>query len=168
MLQPGEIVLWKTFLLCGRLKQAHRISLGKKSACFFTNRKRSRTLPVFTHKQIMVIIDLAYQNPCDSGYEASQRILPLLAAKIKKQGSTDQISEKPPLLELRVKMEFDYIRHGTVSLICFFDAASSRMQVPYLNSSQKEEYFAKAVKVLVNTDSGTYWMFICNELKKQG
>lgn len=59
-----------------------------------SDRKRSGAPPVFTQEQIMSIIALACQNPCDFGYEVSQWSLPLLTAEIKKQGIVDQISEK--------------------------------------------------------------------------
>lgn len=59
-----------------------------------SDRKRPGAPPVFTQKQIMAIIALACQNPCDLGYEVSQWSLPLLTAEIKKQGIVDRILEK--------------------------------------------------------------------------
>ena len=53
------------------------------------------------------------------------------------------------------KMEFEYIRHGTTSLIGFFDIASGRMEAPYLNSTRTEEDFVKAVEALVSTNPET-------------
>lgn len=62
------------------------------------------------------------------------------------------------------KMEFEYIRHGTTSLIGFFDVATGRMEVPYLNTTRTEEDFIKAVEILINTDSEAPWTFICDGL----
>lgn len=59
-----------------------------------SDRKRSGAPPVFTQEQILAIIALACQNPCDFGYEVSQWSLTLLTAEIKKQGIADRISEK--------------------------------------------------------------------------
>ena len=65
--------------------------------------------------------------------------------------------DKPSLPGQCAKMEFEYIRHGTTSLIGFFDVASGRMEAPYLNSTRTEEDFVKAVEALVRTDPDTSW-----------
>lgn len=62
------------------------------------------------------------------------------------------------------KMEFEYIRHGTASLIGFFDVATGRMEVPYINPTRTEEDFVKAVKALINTDPKASWTFVCDGL----
>lgn len=49
--------------------------------------------------------------------------------------------DKLPLPGQCAKMEFEYIRHGTTSLIGFFDVATGRMEMPYLNSTRTEEDF---------------------------
>lgn len=60
--------------------------------------------------------------------------------------------DKLPLPGQCAKMEFEYIRHGATSLIGFFDVATGRMEMPYLNSTRTEEDFVEAVKALVETD----------------
>lgn len=72
--------------------------------------------------------------------------------------------DKLPLPGQCAKMEFEYIRHGTTSLIGFFDVASGRMQSPYLNPTRTEEDFVKAVEALVNTDPKASWTFVCDGL----
>ena len=72
--------------------------------------------------------------------------------------------DKLPLPGQCAKMEFEYIRHGTTSLIGFFDIASGRMEAPYLNPTRTEEDFVKAVEALVNTDPGASWTFVCDGL----
>ncbi len=62
------------------------------------------------------------------------------------------------------KMEFEYVRHGTTSLIGFFDIATGRMEMPYLNPARTEEDFVKAVKALINTDPEAPWTFVCDGL----
>ncbi len=56
--------------------------------------------------------------------------------------------DKLPLPGQCAKMEFEYIRHGTTSLIGFFDVATGRMEMPYLNSTRTEDDFVEAVKAL--------------------
>lgn len=72
--------------------------------------------------------------------------------------------DKLPLPGQCAKMEFEYIRHGTTSLIGFFDTATGRMEAPYLNSTRTEEDFVKAVERLINTDPEASWTFVCDGL----
>ncbi len=60
--------------------------------------------------------------------------------------------------------EFEYIRHGTTSLIGFFDVATGRMEAPYLNQTRTEEDFVTAVCELVATDPEAQWTFVCDGL----
>ncbi|MDE5825513.1 MAG: transposase [Lachnospiraceae bacterium] len=62
------------------------------------------------------------------------------------------------------RMEFEYIRHGTTSLIGFFDVATGRMEKPYLNPTRTEEDFVAAVRALVETDPEASWTFVCDGL----
>ena len=71
---------------------------------------------------------------------------------------------KLPLPSQCAKMEFEYIRHGTTSLIGFFDVATGRVEMPYLNSTRTEEDFVEAVKALAGTDPQASWTFICDGL----
>lgn len=72
--------------------------------------------------------------------------------------------DKPAMPGKTARMEFEYIRHGTTSLIGFFDIATGRMETPYLNSTRTEEDFVKAVGALVHTDPEASWTFICDGL----
>ena len=57
-------------------------------------------------------------------------------------------------------MEFEYIRHGTTTLIGFFDVATGKAIAPYLNPTRTEEDYAAAVRALVETDPLAQWVFI--------
>lgn len=59
-------------------------------------------------------------------------------------------------------MKFEYVRHGTTSLIGFFDVVSGRMEVPYLNPIRED--FVKVVEALVSTDPEASWTFVCDGL----
>ena len=72
--------------------------------------------------------------------------------------------DKPVMPGKTARMEFEYIRHGTTSLIGFFDVATGRMEAPYLNTTRTEEDFVKAVSALVETDPGASWTFVCDGL----
>ncbi len=72
--------------------------------------------------------------------------------------------DKLPIPGQCAKMEFEYVRHGTTSLIGFFDVATGRMETPYLNPTRTEEDFVEAVKALVGTDPQAQWTFVCDGL----
>ena len=72
--------------------------------------------------------------------------------------------DKPVMPGKAARMEFEYIRHGTTSLIGFFDIATGRMEAPYLNQTRTEEDFVKAVSALVETDPEASWTFVCDGL----
>ena len=61
-------------------------------------------------------------------------------------------------------LKFEYIRHGTTSLIGFFDVVTGRIEMPYLNSTRTEDDFVEAVKALTGTDPQAPWTFICDGL----
>lgn len=71
---------------------------------------------------------------------------------------------KPPRPEQTAKIEFEYIRHGTTSLIGFFNVATGKMESPYINQTRTEEDFVKAVETLVNTKPEASWIFVCDGL----
>lgn len=72
--------------------------------------------------------------------------------------------DKPVIPGKAARVEFEYIRHGTTSLIGFFDVATGRMEKPYLNSTRTEEDFVEAVRALVETDPNASWTFVCDGL----
>lgn len=72
--------------------------------------------------------------------------------------------DKPVMPGQPARREFEYIRHGTTSLIGFFDVATGRMEAPYLNKTRTEEDFVEAVRRLVETDPQASWTFVCDGL----
>lgn len=100
------------------------------------------------------------------------------AGELEKQGthvvSTDEMTgiqalehkypDKLPLPGSVAKMEFEYIRHGTTSLIGFFDVAGGSLYPPYLNKTRTEEDFCRALEEVVRTDPDGTWVFVCDGL----
>lgn len=72
--------------------------------------------------------------------------------------------DKPAAPGKTACMEFEYIRHGTTSLTGFFDVATGRMEMPYLNPTRTEGDFVEAVCALVETDPLAPWTFVCDGL----
>ncbi len=61
--------------------------------------------------------------------------------------------DKPSIPGACATMDFEYIRHGTTSLIGFFDIALGTVYPPYLNQTRTEEDFCKAVCDVTLTDA---------------
>ena len=75
--------------------------------------------------------------------------------------------DKPVIPGKQARIEFEYIRHGTTSLIGFFDVATGRVEAPYLNQTRTEGDFVKAVQGLIETDPKASWVFVCDGPKTQ-
>ena len=60
--------------------------------------------------------------------------------------------------------EFEYIRHGTESLIAFLRVADGTIHAPYLNSTRNEQDFCNAVRKLVSEEPGKNYVIICDGL----
>lgn len=72
--------------------------------------------------------------------------------------------DKLPLPGACATMEFEYIRHGTTSLIGCFDIASGKIYPPYLNKTRTEKDFCQAIREVVETDPENGWVFVCDGL----
>lgn len=72
--------------------------------------------------------------------------------------------DKLPLPNQYAKMDFEYIRHGTTSLIGFFHIATGKVYSPYLNETRTEADFCEAVRKVVETDPEKNWIFVCDGL----
>lgn len=72
--------------------------------------------------------------------------------------------DKLPLPGQGATMEFEYIRHGTTSLIGCFDIAGGYLYAPYLNKTRTEEDFCKAIREVVSTALQDSWVFVCDGL----
>lgn len=60
--------------------------------------------------------------------------------------------------------EFEYIRHGTISLIAFLRVADGSIQSPYLNNTRNEEDFCNAVRQLIEKNPDKNHIIICDGL----
>ena len=72
--------------------------------------------------------------------------------------------DKPVCPGIPALHEFEYIRHGTISLVAFLRVADGRIQTPYLNSTRNEEYFCNAVRQLIAEDTDKNYIIICDGL----
>jgi hypothetical protein len=60
--------------------------------------------------------------------------------------------------------EFEYIRHGTQSLIANFDVATGQVLTPSLGATRTEEDFANHILQTVATDLDGEWIFVVDQL----
>lgn len=62
------------------------------------------------------------------------------------------------------KIEFEYKRHGTTTLIGNFEIGTGSIIKPYLNKTRTEKDFADNISQLVSTDINGKWIFITDQL----
>ena len=72
--------------------------------------------------------------------------------------------DKPTAPGEIARIEFEYIRHGTTTLIAFLDVAKGQICSPYLNQTRTELDFVTAVKALIDTAPEDEWRFVCDGL----
>lgn len=68
---------------------------------------------------------------------------------------------RPGLVECQ---EFEYIRHGTQSLIANFEVATGQVITPYLGETRTEADFAAHIQQTIETDPEAQWIFITDQL----
>ena len=69
--------------------------------------------------------------------------------------------DKPTSPGQTAKIEFEYIRHGTTTLIGFFEVATGQV-FPFLNPTRTEEDFANAIEIQINRAPYDRWNFVCD------
>ena len=62
------------------------------------------------------------------------------------------------------RVEFEYIRHGTLSLIANFEVASGQLLASSLGASRTEADFAAHIAQTIDTDPQAAWVFITDQL----
>jgi len=83
-----------------------------------------------------------------TGIQALERIAPTLPTQ-------------PGLIERR---EFEYVRHGTQSLIVDFDVVTGEVLVPSIADTRTEQDFAKHIVQSVSTDPAGQWIYVVDQL----
>jgi transposase len=71
---------------------------------------------------------------------------------------------KPPKPGQIEKREFEYIRHGTVSLIANFCVASGQLIAPSIGPTRTEADFAAHIRRTIELDKSAEWIFIVDQL----
>jgi hypothetical protein len=70
-----------------------------------------------------------------------------------------------PMLPSQVeRQEFEYKRHGTLSLIANLEVASGRVVTPSLGPTRTEADFAAHIAQTIQTDPHAAWIFITDQL----
>lgn len=68
---------------------------------------------------------------------------------------------KPKLVE---RVEFEYIRHGTQSLIANWHVAKGQVITPSISATRTEEDFANHIAQTLDTDPEAGWIFMVDQL----
>lgn len=62
------------------------------------------------------------------------------------------------------RREFEYVRHGTLSLITNFEVATGEVIAPSIGPTRTEEDFAAHIAQTIDTDPEAGWVFITDQL----
>ena len=62
------------------------------------------------------------------------------------------------------RVEFEYIRHGTMSLIANWEVATGNVLTPSLGPTRKEADFVTHIDRTIATDPQAGWLFIVDQL----
>jgi transposase len=68
---------------------------------------------------------------------------------------------RPGLVE---RVEFEYIRHGTLCLMANFEVATGRVISPSIGPTRTEADFAAHIEQTVDTDPDATWIFVADQL----
>jgi hypothetical protein len=68
---------------------------------------------------------------------------------------------RPGLIE---RVEHEYIRHGTLSLIANFEVATGKLVSPSIGPTRNEADFARHIETTINTAPQAEWVFIVDQL----
>lgn len=71
---------------------------------------------------------------------------------------------KPPRPGLVERMEFEYIRHGTLSLMANFDVVTGKIVSPSLGPTRTENDFVAHIAQTLDTDPEARWIFVADQL----
>ena len=70
-----------------------------------------------------------------------------------------------PMISGKVELrEFEYIRHGTQTLIANFEVATGRIITPSIGPTRTEEDFVNHIEQTVATDPDAEWIFVADQL----
>lgn len=83
-----------------------------------------------------------------TGIQAIERLFPTKLAKLK------QVE----------KIEFEYKRHGTLSLIANWDIARGKVLAPSIKATRTEQDFAEHIAQTIKTFPKDEWIFIVDQL----
>jgi len=77
----------------------------------------------------------------------------------------ERIAPTKPMRPRQVeRREFEYARHGTLSLIANFDVVTGQVVMPSLGPTRTEADFAAHIAHTIDTDPEAVWLFITDQL----
>lgn len=70
----------------------------------------------------------------------------------------------PPRPEMDERIEFEYIRHGTLCLMANWDVAQGRVREATISSTRTEADFVAHIEATIDTDPSAGWVFVVDQL----
>ena len=79
-------------------------------------------------------------------------------------GTTGQGITLPTQPGLTERIEFEYIRHGTLCLMANWDVANGRVREATIGPTRTEQDFVAHIKTTIDTDPDAGWVFVVDQL----
>ena len=141
---------------------------------------RSAAPPKFSPEQVASISALACEPPEDSGVPVVEKICdtyqsaPQLATQGAHVISTDEKTgmqalerlheTKPVRPGLVERVEFEYLRHGTLCLMANFDVVTGQVVNSSIGPTRTEVDFVAHIEQTIDTDPAAPWFFVADQL----
>jgi putative transposase len=110
----------------------------------------------FSAEQVIQLFAIACENPSESGHPMSHWTARELAIEMVKRGIVKSISPR----HVR-RLLFEYVRHGTQTLIANFDVVTGQGVTPTCGDSRTEADFVAHIQQTVESDpDASKWHFI--------
>jgi hypothetical protein len=71
---------------------------------------------------------------------------------------------KPAKPGFEERREFEYVRHGTQTLIANFEIATGKILTPSIGETRTEMDFAEHLEKTIDLDHEAQWIFVCDQL----
>lgn len=111
------------------------------------------------------------KDVCDTYHEAPRKAVTNSRRTISIDENTgiQALERKNPAKKIEpgkpVRIEFEYIRHGTLSLIANFDVVTGEVVSPSIGDTRNEHDFCEHIRRLILSDPETQeWVFVADQL----
>lgn len=76
-------------------------------------------------------------------------------------------ADKPVRPGTAKRIEFEYVRHGTMCLIANFEVATGKVITPTIGLTRKEDDFCQHIEQTICSDREGEWIFVVDQISRR-